>query len=217
MKKIRLFEYDEFLVAQLPYIPKDIKDLKRKKLERFLKKAKLLLLKNGAEKIVLTRELKDYPYSINDVFFMFAHEVVVALNKYFKIQLPFKLYVKQKNPDERALFVAEKLIFDASEVGVLTDEKTVIYIADRLLKEYGEYPKCFPYEYIPKDGIMVNLDESSILVDGKWKTEDFVISEETRGYNIDGAELHQIKYGNFDKIQIKECKCGKKKLTLIEK
>jgi len=67
------------------------------------------------------------------------------------------------------------------------------------------------------DGAQYGLYRLWKTEDGKWKTEDFVISEETRGYNIDGAELHQIKYGNFDKIQIKECKCGKKKLTLIEK
>ena len=66
---------------------------------------------------------------------------------------------------------------------------------------------------MPDDGVIVMPDEAEIYA-GKWKLENFTAQINCFGYNVNSIELYKVKNGDFEEMLIKDCRCGKNKLTL---
>ena len=209
LRKIQIIEYDNFTVAQLPFNPSELSGLSKKKLGKLMNKAEFMLHKNNVDRIIPADELRERPFELSEIFYTLANKAVIGALQYFNIRRPFKLYIKERYPDEKMLAVIEKLIFDIRGIGLLTDKEKGVMLADKILRKFGELPEIKAYECVPRDGVTVNLDENSILISGKWKLYNFSCQENMRGYNVDGIEFHFVKFGKTDKIQITGCRFKK--------
>lgn len=205
-------------MAELPYSSDKLVEISDKKRRKLIQKAENVLRRNGVKMIVLTNEIKERPFEIADVFFRFAPYVVRLVAKRFGIEFPVNLYVKQKTPNKRTEFIIRKMIYDTAGIGIVSDNFNVSReIAERIMGEFGAYTEIYGYETNPCDGITVFPVSGEIMVFGKWKLDNFTVEIETYGYNVDSVELYQARDGDFDKIVIKDCRCGKNKLTLERK
>lgn len=218
LKKIHLISYDEFIAAELPFDSDELKRMKKRKKNRWMNKAENLLNSEGVNQIMISHELRDEPFDKSSVFYMYAADTLKMAAEYFDISLPLNLYVKQKSPDGRMLSIIRELAYDAKKIGVITDDGSKAEIIEKsVMNEFGEYAEKFLYSYIPDDGIMIDVDEASFLVSGKWKLERFSANVYLGEYGVDSTEFCYLKYGVFDKIKVNICQCGKNKLTLMEK
>ncbi len=206
------------IVAELPYSSDKLAEINSEKRKKLIQKAEKILRRNETEKILIANELKDCPFGIADVFFRFAPCVVRLVAERFKVDFPVNLYIKQKTPDKRTEFIIRKMIYDTAGIGIVSDNFAVSReIAERIMAEFGAYTEIYGYETNPSDGITVFPDSGEIMVLGKWKLENFTAEIETYGYGVDSIELYQARNNDFDKIVIKDCQCGKNKLTLERK
>ncbi len=215
IKKIKIYALEEELfVAEIPY---SAEEATAKKLKKSVQKACNMLKKQGVKRIILVNELKEKPFEIGDVFYLFAEKTVILTVRRFDLPRPINLYVKQKSADIKTEFIISSLIYDAGRIGILTDDSYGgEQIAEKIMTEYGAYAEVFPYDYLPTDGVTVMPDEAEIYV-GKWKLENFTTEINCYGYNINSIEFYKVKYGNFEEMLIKDCQCGKNKLTLSVK
>lgn len=205
---------EELYVAEIPFVTEEIKG---KKLRKYIGKACKMLKKQGVKRIILTDGIKEKPYDIGEDFYLFAHKAVLMAVRRFNIAKPVNLYVKQKRADTKTEFIIKSLIYDAGRIGILTDDYSEgERIADKIMLEYGAYTEIFDYDYIPDDGVIVLPDEAEMYVI-KWKLENFTADINCHGYNINSIELYKAKYDDFEEILIKDCQCGKNKLTLSVK
>ena len=215
IKRIKVYALEEDLfVAEIPYSAKETTE---KRLKKAIKRACNMLKKQGVKRIILANELKGEAFEMGEVFYLFAHKAVLLTIERFNILKPINLYVKQKRADIKTEFIINSLIYDAGRIGILTDD---YYegkrLAEKIMSEYGAYAEVFPYDYLPNDGVTVSPDEAEIYA-GKWKLENFTAEINCYGYNINSIELYEVKYGNFQEMLIKDCQCGKNKLTLLAK
>ena len=209
---------ENVLVAEIPFSLDEISKMPDKRRERVLKKAENALRNAGADKIILTRELKKEPFDIAEIFYKLVPNAVRLISAYFEIEPLYTLCVRQKSPDFKAFSVLKSLIFDGDNIKVLTDKahKGAV-IRERIMEEFGAVTEIFPYNFVSENGITVNLDKNEVCVFGKWVLKDFTLDVETFGYDVDSVELFYQMGGDFDEIVIKGCVCGKNKLTLDRK
>ena len=215
VKKVKVYSFeDEILVAEIPISGKDTN---AKKLKKQTEKARKMLEKQGVKRIITADELKEKPFDAGEVFYLYAHKAAIMAVEWFKISKPVNLYVKQKSVDDKAEVIIGNLIYDAGKIGILTEDYSKgEELAGKILREYGAYTRVYSYDYMPDDGVIVIPDAAEIYV-FKWKLENFTADIDCHGYNVNSIELFQAKNGNFDEILIKDCQCGKNKLTLAEK
>jgi hypothetical protein len=176
-----------------------------------------MLEKQGVKRIILTDDLKEKPFETGEVFYLYAHKAVLMAVEWFKVSKPINLYVKQKKINQKTEFIISNLIYDVGRIGILTDDYSVGgNLADKILCEYGAYAEIFDYDYMPDDGVIIMPDEAEIYV-YKWKLENFTADINSHGYNVNSIELYLAENSNFEEILIKDCRCGKNKLTLSVK
>ena len=120
--------------------------MRAKKVERVLKKAENFLKNNGAEKVIVVDGLRGRCFDEKEIFYQYAASAALASAKYFDIEPPLKLYVRQKYPDKKLLFVIKQLIYDAGEIGILTDEPSLgDEVAETIMSEFGAFAEIYPY------------------------------------------------------------------------
>lgn len=208
LKRVSFFELNRDIAAAEV-------DISGKKTEKSVSKAEKLLKKWGAEKIIYSAELQKNDFQLSEVFYRYAPNTVKQVAERFKIDAPFKLYIKEKTVDEKAEKVIKSLLYDFSRVAFLTGDfcggrKT----AESLIEEYGVFAELITGAEKTADGICVDLDSGEITVMGKWLLYDFFPEEQLFGYNINPLEMYEASGKDFFDLTAKECKCGKNKLTL---
>ncbi len=212
MKKPRIYSLGgNVFSVEIPY--KEQGKLKDERVKKAVSKAVKAL---EADKLIFTKELSKWDNCIKgDVFYKLAPKGVEAVLNRFNMAAPVSLAVRAKKADERVFHLIKKLIFRAKNIKILTAEnENGVRLCDALMREFGEIGQIFPYDYVQRGGITVDLDKESICLFGKAELCGFEIEGEDYGYNIDLTQLLWARNGDFDKIVIKSCYCGKNKLTL---
>lgn len=213
-KRPEIYKLEEGLyAAEIPFGRTD--KLNDKKIRKIIEKAENAL---NADKILYTKELSKWvktPFDLGDCFYKMAPKAIKGAMHRFEIKEHLSLAIRQENPDEKALYAAEKMIFDCKSIKLFTDKNQKgRKVSDIVMDEYGAVMPIFPYNSALQDGITLDLDKNNLCIFGKWVLEDFEADINTYGYNIDTAELYRAQGKNFDEIIIKSCRCGKNKLTL---
>ena len=210
---------DDFFVAEIPISEEKLEETAEKKLRRQTERAKKMLEAVGVKRILLTEDLKallkEPKFNFCDWFYRVSHKIVLWAAERFRIEYPIKLAIRQENPDFCGFYTAQKLIYDCSDLVLLTDKtQKGNKFCDKIMAEYGAATEILPYNALFGQGITVDLDRCEIRVLGKYVLNDFETADNTFGYNVSPVELCIARNGDYGDIEIKSCLCGKNKLTL---